>query len=415
MSARSLRVHPNHIQTVQSKLQYSVFSSKQALAKELYISRTTVSHYFNGKDIDRLNFIEISEKLGLDWKEIAEVESPPEDPYYIESPIAQQCYQEILQPGCLIRIQAPWQMGKTTLMSGTLNYAERRGYRTVRLNLREAIAPELQRLDSVLQWFCISIAEALQIERSVEEHWGKSLGNAKLKCKRYLEKYCLPGQQPLVLALDELDRLFPHPAIADEVLGMLRSWHEQAKTREIWKQLRLVLVHTELYSLPIQQSPFNVGTSIKLPEWTPEQVGELVKRYELDWNQRHIEQLMAMVGGNPYQVSEACRRATAIQNPLTLPEILDNCTTENGIYGDRLRRFCQKLKDQPELSATLSHVVNADSPLALSQVINRDRALQLQDLGLVHIQGDTVVPSCELYRCYFRDRLGESPEPDVAR
>lgn len=409
MSARSLCVSPEHIETVKSKLEYSAFPSQQALATELGLSRSTVSNYFNGKPVDRLYFLEISNKLGLDWQTLVGVESPPEDPYYIEPAIAAECYREILQPGCLIRIKAPWQMGKTSLMSAALKYAKSQGYRTVRLNLREAIAPELQTLDGVLQWICSSIAVALESDRSVEEHWRKSLGNAKVKCKSYLEKYCLPGEQPLVLALDEVDRLFPYPAIADEVLGMWRSWHEQAKTRDIWKQLRLVLVHTELYNLPINQSPFNVGKNIELPEFTLEQVRELVRRYDLKWNPTEIQQLVEGVGGHPYHLRQVCDRAQ--REDISLQQILEDCTTEMGMFRDRWRRFCQKLQQQPELSATLLQVVNADSPIALSELeskSDRDRAFQLHDLGLVHLQGegDFVMPRCELYRRYFRNRLG---------
>lgn len=402
MPERSLKVHPDHIQTVESAFASSPFPSKQALATEVGLHRTTVSNYFNRIAIDRLNFIEISTRLGLDWETIADVELPPEDPYYIKPAIASQCYEEILKPGCLIRIKAPWQMGKTSLMSGTLNHAQSLGYRTVALNFREAIADELQNLEGVLQWFCISVGEVLGVTKSVEDHWSTNLGNAKIKCKKYLEEYCLAGEQPLVLALDELDRLFPAPNIADEVLGMLRTWHEQAKTRPIWKQLRLVLVHTELYALPIHQSPFNVGKNIELPVLTGEEVQELLKQYNLNLEQREIQQLTEVLGGHPYQVRTVCDRLK--QGNITLSEILENCTKEAGIFSDRLRRFCQKLEQNPELAKTLSQVVNAENPIPLSEV-NRDRALQLKDLGLVQIQQDEVMPSCELYRRYFRQRL----------
>jgi hypothetical protein len=399
----SIRVSPKHLETVNTKLKYSVFqNNKTALANALLIGRESVSKYFNGHPIDRSYFEEISEKLGLNWEEIADVEAPPEDPYYIEPPIASECYQEILKPGCLIRIKAPWQMGKTSLMSGALNYAQKRGYRTVALNFREAIADELQNLEGVLQWFCLSVANTLGVNASVEEHWRKSLGNPKIKCKEYLQKYCLSGEQPLALALDELDRLFPYPPIADEVLGMLRTWHEQAKNRQILKQLRLVLVHTELYALPIHQSPFNVGKDIQLPELTEEEVQELLKQYNLNLEQREIQQLREVLGGHPYQVRTVCDRLK--QGNITLSEILTDCTTEAGMFSDHLQRFCQKLKEQPELSETLSQVVKAENPMPLSEV-NRDRALQLRDLGLVKIQQDQVMPSCELYRRYFRQRL----------
>lgn len=335
--------------------------------------------------------------------------------FYVEPPDLEVGYQEIVKPGCLLRIQAPPQMGKTSLMSKILDYAKKLGYRTVPLNLREAMIEELENVDRFLQWFCSSVAVMLNVKDSVEEHWSKSLGNSKLKCKSYFEKYLLVGKTPLALAVDEIDLLFSNPRIADEVLGMLRSWHEQAKTREIWKQLRLVLVHTELYSLPIHQSPFNVGTCIQLPELTLKQVQELVEgyaeRYNLNWSQTEIEQLMNMVGGHPYLIREALER---LRQDSSFDEILQTATCETGLYGDHLRshlsnlqRYPELKQRYPELKELFKKVVKADSWVEVSES-ELDRALTLHDVGLVSFENNKVKPRYELYRQYFRKRLTES-------
>jgi hypothetical protein len=48
--------------------------------------------------------------------------------FYVERvPYEAQCYKEILQPGALIRIKAPRQMGKTSLMARILYQAQRAG------------------------------------------------------------------------------------------------------------------------------------------------------------------------------------------------------------------------------------------------------------------------------------------------
>ncbi|WP_249103672.1 AAA-like domain-containing protein [Argonema galeatum] len=57
----------------------------------------------------------------------------------------------------------------------------------------------------------------------------------------------------------------------------MRFWHEEARRENVWQSVRLVLVHsTEVYvSLSINQSPFNVGLTIKLPQFTSQQVQDL--------------------------------------------------------------------------------------------------------------------------------------------
>ena len=71
---RSLKVAPQHINTVKLALKRQGFPSQTALREEVGLARSTVSNFLNGKPIDRLNFIELCEKLALDWQDIADKE-----------------------------------------------------------------------------------------------------------------------------------------------------------------------------------------------------------------------------------------------------------------------------------------------------------------------------------------------------
>ncbi|AFY72777.1 PAS domain S-box [Synechococcus sp. PCC 7502] len=68
---RSIRVAPEHIERVQLALRQSSYPSQSALAIDVGLTRPTVNSFFNGKPIDYLNFVEISQKLNLDWQAIA--------------------------------------------------------------------------------------------------------------------------------------------------------------------------------------------------------------------------------------------------------------------------------------------------------------------------------------------------------
>jgi HEAT repeat protein len=50
------------------------FSSQTALAQELGISRSTTGNFFMGKSVKYSYFVEVSERLGLDWEAIAYIE-----------------------------------------------------------------------------------------------------------------------------------------------------------------------------------------------------------------------------------------------------------------------------------------------------------------------------------------------------
>lgn len=71
--SRSLRVSPQYISQVKQAVKRNGFPSQKALAIESGLSLSTVKSFLNGRPVDYLNFVEIAEKLGLDWQEISQV------------------------------------------------------------------------------------------------------------------------------------------------------------------------------------------------------------------------------------------------------------------------------------------------------------------------------------------------------
>lgn len=177
---------------------------------------------------------------------------PLESTLYVERPPTEtRCYEAIVKPGALIRIKAPRQMGKSSLMLRILSYGQGQGYQTVALNFQLIDRDCLSSLDPFLQWFCSSLTSELNLEERLEEYWQGKLGS-KNKCTNYIQRYLLTViQSPLVLCLDEVDEVFQYPAIATDFFGMLRAWHEDAKIKPIWKNLRLVIVHSKEVYIPL--------------------------------------------------------------------------------------------------------------------------------------------------------------------
>lgn len=332
---------------------------------------------------------------------------PLDSSLYIQRPpIEVQAYEEIIKPGALIRIKAPNKMGKTSLAMRILAKAQTRGYRTVRLNFQQAEARVLSSLDRFLRWFCANITLQLQLESMLDDYWDEDLGD-KVSCTTYLQGYIL-GQldAPLVIALDEVNRLFSYPEIAKEFLPLLRFWHEEANNLAVWQKLRLIVTHsTEIYTpLNIHQSPFNVGLSLKLPEFNWQQIQELAQRYGLLEDEdgidlKQLQSLQQLVGGHPYLLSLAfCH--LVIQN-MSLEELVQAAPTETGIYSSHLRGHLVTLRQYIELAAAFKQVVESSEPVQLNSIA----AYELESMGLIKLYNNQAVPMCELYRLYFRDRL----------
>ena len=328
--------------------------------------------------------------------------------FYIERPpIEERTYAEISKPGSLIRIKAPRHIGKTSLMHRILAHARQIGLRTVLLSLQQADSQVFTSLDKFLRWLCANVSRQLNLESKLDNYWDEDIGS-KVSCTLYFQEYLLAEiDSPVVLALDEVNRIFEYPEISGDFLPLLRSWYEDASELHIWQKLRLVVVHaTEAYiPLEINQSPFNVGLPVKLPEFSLEQVQDLAVRHGLDWAKggvgvQNLALLLAMVGGHPYLVRVALYYLGCQE--VTLEQLLQEAPTLAGIYSNYLRHHLANLQEHPELAAAFKQVVTAPGSVQLEAIA----AYKLESMGLVKLEGNRATPSCELYRLYFREQLG---------
>lgn len=438
---RGLKIRVECISLVKQRMAQRGFRRQIDLAERTGISQSTIHTFLNCKKrIDYLNFLEICNVLDFEIPDIAdyealdesEVEIPTpqinvplalpstpdleypdveialDSPFYINRPpIEQRCFEEISRPGALIRIKAPQHMGKSSLRARILQQAVSQGSLTVIIDFQFAEEKFFSSLDTFLLWFCDSIAEQVAgdnrqlletLMQELDEHWKSAQRFGEMKaCKNYFERYLFPKiEQPLVLGLETVDRLFEYPKIYRGFFALLRAVHEEAKRRDIWKKLRLAIAYsTEAYvPVDINQSPFNVGLPVELPEFTHEQVKDLARRHQLNWSDTEVKSLMDIVEGHPFLVHLALYKI-AIQE-INLAQLLQTAATAEGIYSKHLQHQEYILKQQPELWTAIQKVVN-DNVF----VLNTETRFKLQALGLVKLQGDKAIPRCKLYCQYF--------------
>jgi hypothetical protein len=326
---------------------------------------------------------------------------PLESPFYVKIPaIVSDCANEILKPGALIRVKAPRQWGKTSLMVRILEDARQQGYQTASINFFATEIESFANLDRLLEWFCLSITDELDIEDKLSDYW-KASKPQKNNCTNYFQRYVLKEiNNPLVLALDNVDLIFKYPEIDSEFFGLLRSWHEKSRTKPIWEKFRLVISHSHRINISyLEQSPFNVGLAIELPDFNQQQINDLVQCHGLNWTKEQVDNLIAMVGGHPYLLRLGLYKIA--RKELTLKELLEKAPTDEGLYGNHLRNHLSKLRQNPELLIGMRNVVRANNPV----LIDADIAARLRSMGLVKFIDNLVLPVCDMYRLYFRERL----------
>lgn len=335
---------------------------------------------------------------------------PLDSKFYIQRlPCENLGYAEIQKSGSLLRLKAPRKMGKSSFIIRLLNYAESLGYQTVSIDFLQADSAIFENSNKFLKWLCINIARQLKIEPQLSDYWDDDIGS-KVSSTVYLESHIFPKlNSSIVLAFNELNRIFEYQNISQDFLPLIRFWYEQGRQTQLWQKVHFILVQsTEVYvSLNIHQSPFNIGLAIELPVFTLEQVKDLAQRYQLNLTDNHIKKLSNLVGGHPYLVHLALYHLS--YDLINIDDLLNTSPTLTGIYREHLQSLSLSLQQKPELAIAMKRVATATESIQIEPLI----AYQLYSLGLVNLQGNYCLCSCELYRLYFQWQLLNKNQENV--
>ncbi|MBP0000014.1 MAG: AAA-like domain-containing protein [Cyanobacteria bacterium SID2] len=329
---------------------------------------------------------------------------PLKSRFYIEREPVETCAcSQVVKPGSFTYIEAPRQLGKTSLLWRMLAHARSLGFQVVTLSLHRAESQVFSSLDRFLRWFCANVSRQLKVSIEIDRYWNEDLGS-KISCTAYFEEHLLPTLKiPLVIAFDEFNRLFEYPDISREFLPLLRSWYEEGKELEPWQNLRWIVVSaTDVYvPFELSASPFEVGLAVKLPKFTLTQVCDLAQRYGLVWvktpkGKDRIEQLIQMTGGCPKLMRLAFYHISRYH--VDPEQLLEEAPTQTGIYSDILRHYLAALRPHPELETAFKQVVNATESVELDPIV----AYRLQSLGTIKLERNRAKPICDLLRLYFK-------------
>lgn len=325
-----------------------------------------------------------------------------DSPFYIYRSSAEKIFaREILQPGALIRVRAPRQYGKTSLIAKGLSQAEDQGFRTSVVSLQLADREVLSKLSQFLQWLCLMVGKSLGLPNRLEEFWNPIFGS-NYSCTDYFESYLLPAAaSPLLLVLDEVNVLFSYSEVASDFFGMLRAWYERSRHStdgsEVWQKLRLVIVYSTDVFLPlnVHQSPFNVGLLLVLPAFTEAQVQELATRYGLALPEQSAAKLIELLGGHPYLTQLALFHLS--QQEENLEDLIATATSPAHVFDSHLRQQLGYLEGQPDLKEAMRQIVLSENGV----VLYPPQASKLQGVGLIRFQDQRAICSCQLYQKYF--------------
>lgn len=327
-----------------------------------------------------------------------------DSPFYINRiPSEQQIAREITKPGALVRMKGPKEIGKTSLLIRTIEEAKQQNYQTIDINLEQIDRDILRDLNKFLRCLCINATYQLQLPLKLDEYWDEDLGS-KISSTIYFQDYLLErAKAPVILAFDDLNLIFEYLQVAQDFLALLRSWYEEAKRCPIWQKLRLIVVNsTEIYvPLNLNQSPFNVGLTIELDDFSLQEVLQLAQRYSLNWDSNGTEakQLMRMVNGHPALIQIALYHLK--NKDISLERLLETASTSLGIYQNHLQRHWIVLQKNPQLLQAINTLIDFPESVKLDPIV----AYKLSSMGLISQSQERTELRCQLYRQYFANAI----------
>jgi hypothetical protein len=321
------------------------------------------------------------------------------DRLYIARSADDRLKREVAKPGTTTIIRAARQTGKSSLLVRGVQHACGRGFRTLCFDFQSFDSRRLASLDLLLRDLGEFIAGKLRLSVDVEQLWRSSLPPQEKLTNLFEEHVLLTVDQPLVLALDEADRLVG-TGLSRDFFSLVRAWHNNRALYDEWNKLNIVLViSTEPYLLinDISQSPFNVGLTLYLEDFTEAQVADLNRRHGSPVKERELPQTMELLNGHPYLNRKALY--TMVTEKMAWADLARVAASDQGPFADHLRHHFWLLRNAQELREALKQVVRHD------RCVDDVSFFRLLQAGLVKGSGDVCRCRCGLYEQYFKDKL----------
>lgn len=319
-------------------------------------------------------------------------------PFYVLRSVEQDALDEIKRRGTVILIKGSGQMGKSTLIRRILETAKVENKLVTYIDFQRFGKVVLNNAEQFFRQFCVQLSYQLGATDRLSEYDQLPFSNTD-RVTNYVSNTLLKrSAKPIVIALDEVDCFFDADFRSD-FFAMLRSWYNEGAFFPVWKQLDIVIATSVEPFLLIddQGSPFNIGLKVDLTPFTPEEVMELNVRYGSPLSSEEQKQLRSLVGGHPFLV----RRALYLiaKKTLTIHQFFDTATDDRGPFGDHLGYLNNRLHDKEGLLKGMVEI------LTTSTCKDERAVLSLEGLGLVLRDKRIVVPACQLYGRYFKERL----------
>jgi hypothetical protein len=323
--------------------------------------------------------------------------------FYVRRAADETIERLVTRPGETMLIKGPRQVGKTSLAARAKAAAERKGQKVCYIDFQLIDESRLRDSRALFRYLAARLAKEFQTALKPEDVWDEMLGDAD-SLTDFIQEAVLPGarrETAVVLCFDEVDNVFKYE-YRDSFFGTLRAWHNRRATHPVWNSFNLLIAHStepSLFIRDLNQSPFNVGTVVRLGDFDRDEILWLNSSHGCPLQcAEDVERLIRLVGGHPYLVRQAFYAMTARAN--TIGDLEQIAVCDDGPFGDHLRRYLWVIRQNEVLRKALRQAIGG------RVCESEDDFQRLRAAGLVAGESRTTARArCELYERYFKEHL----------
>jgi hypothetical protein len=320
-------------------------------------------------------------------------------------PTDEELADALIRKDALITIQGGRQMGKTSLIARSLEYARASGATTAFTDLQRMNQSDLENIERFYVALGNMLADQLGIDADIEDKW-RPTRSPNVNFENFISREVMPrANGHLFWAIDEADRVAATD-FASDFFGMIRSWHScrVVNPDSPLANLTTITAYTvESHRLITdqQQSGFNVGTRLVLHDFKIEEVEALNKLYGSPLRSgEEISRYFNLLAGQPYLVQRGLFELSA--GGSSFEEFALNADCDEGPFGDHLGRMLWMMRQDPEMTEATRILLDGGSNISIKGFQG------LRAAGIV--VGPSSFDSrfhCALYAGYLRKHLGE--------
>lgn len=337
-------------------------------------------------------------------KACAEPTDQAQSVFYISRPADSKFLKAVEeQQEGLVLVKGARQTGKTSLLKRGFTWAEESAWKCVWTDFRIFSQDDLASADKLYRKLAEGLTEWLDLNSGSKNDWNER-ANHNSNLKRFLREEVLAktDDQQIVWFLEFDEQLF-HCDFKDDLFGLFRDLYNRHSLKTVpFNRLRLVISYSTEASLFIEdlnQSPFNVGTEIRLEDFTFEQVADLNRLYGSPLrDDAEVRRFFDFVGGHPYLVSRGlCWMA---ENKKMMHDLVAVADQERVIFHRHLKEIWEHLESKENLRFALHEII-------CSQGCQDDRIFYtLWSSGLaVRDERGRAKIRCQLYQKFFSRKL----------